>query len=1258
MHAPAFKDSHSEIYSPSKSHASTTLKKANVKDSIADIRSPGSENPQSFPLISWNPPVEEMALKQLHPYYGVVSGVYYAMTGMPWLSADARKAVKTEWFWQPIRGQPRRVDTNELRKYANTIWIQSIVMTIQKQISNVPWDILPLDEETPYEAVEDEILKVKSFFEHPNKNNESWDDIVCAWVKDIEEIDAGVLVKVYTIDSYDFEHLEPRSGAPLLKPLVCPECSGKNKITRSIAQAKAARVIDAIIKAENSLPDEYSHKIIGGEEIIKEKYKLIKPDYEPIKTKMMQVVSANSAGDENVVDIECPFCNGTGTGRQVTEIYCFDGACLKHGTMIETDAGFLPIGKIVNEKIACKVKSYNRETNSIEWKPVTNWFNNGITTDWMRIKAKTNRKFRSLNCTPNHNILTPEGYKKAEELELGETIYTQREALSKDQRQIVLGSILGDASLGKGSTKHSKLKFSETHGIKQKDYLLWKAEMLESLGIRVDRFFSKYGEGYEPTEKIRIQTRASMVFEEFYDLKYPELKPEIVDELNELGLAIWIQDDGHKSKRGELKISCGKIKKETLEKIAKKLNKKFETSFKVYDLAKENLLYLNKISYASLSQKIKPFVHSTMAYKTEEDCGTALDSLSKELKLEIVETEIFEKSEFKYYDARYDIEVADNHNFFAQGLLVSNSFLKDCDRTGWTYGYWQYSYAIPAHPMWFNRDEIIYYMANPRGFSVYGYSPLQSSLESVKSLEYSVRHNMSLFLDGAVPDGVVSVEDMSDESLKRMKASWEQELKGQPHKVVFLNKKTTFSPFAFNNRDMQFLEGQKQTWLQVMANFGVSPVDIGIFEDVNRATAGSAAELGRRKAIRPILKKIEDLVNSQLLPELGAVNVKFAYVVDDPVEERMKAELNEIYVRSGIKSVNEIRIEQGLPPVSWGDGPSNPMQRIGLDGQKPSEVEGIQDTQDAGEQGPQDAKEKGAFNAQVPFITTLQNLSTPLPFAVPRSGHPNSQYPYNAMSGICPGCGKPGLLPVGESPEGISIGRWYQCRFCHRTFTEESLATAESEQQHMHQSGELTDPFKRPQLIDQTIQDILSDKAQTMSPTAPIPNLIPTVRPRKKTAGLNVKKKVEQVSGAFLDTWVGFQTAPLMAFVNQFLQGYEFEQVTGTKKKKSALKEIFNEAFFNGMNLHQLAGEIESAGFEPENADMIARTETIRIANEAKLLQAEAQGYTKVIFVATHDAHVCPTCLALDGKIMTIAEAKGLIPVHVRCRCTYRVVIE
>lgn len=49
--------------------------------------------------------------------------------------------------------------------------------------------------------------------------------------------------------------------------------------------------------------------------------------------------------------------------------------------------------------------------------------------------------------------------------------------LTNKVEQIILGSMFGDAFLKK--YKSSNVAFIETHSIKQKDYLLWKKELLE-----------------------------------------------------------------------------------------------------------------------------------------------------------------------------------------------------------------------------------------------------------------------------------------------------------------------------------------------------------------------------------------------------------------------------------------------------------------------------------------------------------------------------------------------------------------------------------------------------------------------------------------------------------------------------------------------------------------------------------------------------------------------------------------------------------
>ena len=76
---------------------------------------------------------------------------------------------------------------------------------------------------------------------------------------------------------------------------------------------------------------------------------------------------------------------------------------------------------------------------------------------------------------------------------------------------------------------------------------------------------------------------------------------------------------------------------------------------------------------------------------------------------------------------------------------------------------------------------------------------------------------------------------------------------------------------------------------------------------------------------------------------------------------------------------------------------------------------------------------------------------------------------------------------------------------------------------------------------------------------------------------------------------------------------------------------------------------------------LLARTEVIRAHAEAQLSEYERQGVEEAIgdveFSTAGDSRVCPRCKALQGREFTTQEARGLIPVHPRCRCAWIPVI-
>jgi len=74
-------------------------------------------------------------------------------------------------------------------------------------------------------------------------------------------------------------------------------------------------------------------------------------------------------------------------------------------------------------------------------------------------------------------------------------------------------------------------------------------------------------------------------------------------------------------------------------------------------------------------------------------------------------------------------------------------------------------------------------------------------------------------------------------------------------------------------------------------------------------------------------------------------------------------------------------------------------------------------------------------------------------------------------------------------------------------------------------------------------------------------------------------------------------------------------------------------------------------------AELIAQTEIIAAHAEGQLDSFQDLGVEEVGVLAewstAGDDRVCERCGAMEGQLLTIEEARGMIPIHPRCRCTW-----
>ena len=75
--------------------------------------------------------------------------------------------------------------------------------------------------------------------------------------------------------------------------------------------------------------------------------------------------------------------------------------CLEYNTILKTDLGDIPIGKIVEDKVQCKVLSYDLNEKKKVWVDVESFFINKNAFDWYELELEDGKK---ITLTENHQV--------------------------------------------------------------------------------------------------------------------------------------------------------------------------------------------------------------------------------------------------------------------------------------------------------------------------------------------------------------------------------------------------------------------------------------------------------------------------------------------------------------------------------------------------------------------------------------------------------------------------------------------------------------------------------------------------------------------------------------------------------------------------------------------------------------------------------------------------------------------------------------
>ncbi len=354
-------------------------------------------------------------------------------------------------------------------------------------------------------------------------------------------------------------------------------------------------------------------------------------------------------------------------GRSIRKQFVICDDCFPTETKIRTENGRMTIGAMfTNFKLGRplpRVLSFNEHTKRFEYKEIIRAMERG-NKDLVEIHASKRR----IKCTENHKFLTAKGWKEAGQIQAGEYVLMSDpnkqqvlKAWNEDQKQVVLGSFLGDGGISNHGLSRYRLRIA--HSPHQENYCKWKASIFN----REDdvEYVANNGHG---DMLVRFSTTMFGI-----DGTFPNKKgtcPQwVLNQLNAKGLAIWFMDDGsvYKNHNGAKIWTCSFDEDSQVRMVAKLKEFGIDCYYKF--VKRKNMkscgyyeIVLSCAGYIKLCESIAPYVHPELSYKIK-DYETykhlELDNTPLAYGLTVIDKVVESSKNIP----TYDIEVADNHNF-------------------------------------------------------------------------------------------------------------------------------------------------------------------------------------------------------------------------------------------------------------------------------------------------------------------------------------------------------------------------------------------------------------------------------------------------------------------------------------------------------------------------------------------------------------------------------------------------------------------
>lgn len=331
---------------------------------------------------------------------------------------------------------------------------------------------------------------------------------------------------------------------------------------------------------------------------------------------------------------------------------------------------------IVNNKIEGEIWSYNEELRTIEPRKIQAWHNNGEVTEqshWMKIVTRcpeTGNGQAFVTVTPNHEVLTDRGWKRADEVLLTDRMVSKYTSVRTGSLASFLNAVaVGDSSMVADSPNSGLLKLQD---LNNPEYVQWKLDKLE-------QFFDF--ESYSASHGSECYIARSSDFVA-YSKHVPDREPWKV-KFDDMSFAVYYMDDGClKTGRANATFSAKRFKGD--EQALTNIQEMFAShGFPVNFSVKEGNFWMDLATSDLFFKRVRKYIPKCMQYKLPEvhqgyyeDFDLEGETHVRPVYVEVIRIEEGSSRAFRKR-TKYDITVEHNHNYLvgnsSNGVIVHNS---------------------------------------------------------------------------------------------------------------------------------------------------------------------------------------------------------------------------------------------------------------------------------------------------------------------------------------------------------------------------------------------------------------------------------------------------------------------------------------------------------------------------------------------------------------------------------------------------------